>query len=94
MAKDEQYSETDLDLFKRKIETRLAYYESVLSQRDDGYQKLKSKVLPRLFRALEKIEDGTYGSCDDCGDLIPKPRLLAVPGATFCVSCQSEHEAG
>ena len=37
--------------------------------------------------ALERIEQGTYGSCESCGEEIDKSRLLAVPEATRCVSC-------
>ena len=43
-------------------------------------------------RALEKIEEGTYGACDDCGEAIPLARLRALPWATRCVRCQEKHE--
>jgi DnaK suppressor protein len=42
-----------------------------------------------IDRALEKIEDGTYGLCEQCGDPIPEPRLQALPHAALCVSCKS-----
>lgn len=41
----------------------------------------------RVSRALEKIEDGTYGSCDSCGKPIPAGRLHAVPQSVLCVDC-------
>ena len=37
--------------------------------------------------ALERIENGTYGVCDNCGEEIGRPRLEAVPEATRCVAC-------
>ena len=37
--------------------------------------------------ALERIEAGTYGTCDSCGEDIGQARLAAVPEATRCVSC-------
>ena len=37
--------------------------------------------------ALERIENGTYGSCDNCGEDIGQARLEAMPEATRCVSC-------
>jgi RNA polymerase-binding transcription factor DksA len=40
--------------------------------------------------ALERIEDGTYGECDECGLKIPKARLNALPYAPHCVKC-AEH---
>lgn len=37
--------------------------------------------------ALERIENGSYGACENCGEDISRPRLEAVPEATRCVSC-------
>jgi DnaK suppressor protein len=42
-----------------------------------------------IDRALAKIEDGTYGLCEQCGDPIPEPRLQALPHAALCVTCKS-----
>ncbi len=39
--------------------------------------------------ALERVKNGTYGTCFSCGDPIPDERLEAVPFATRCVSCAS-----
>ncbi len=44
--------------------------------------------------ALERIEDGEYGECQDCGDQIPIGRLKIRPFATRCVTCQSRRERG
>jgi len=37
--------------------------------------------------ALERIEDGSYGVCDNCGEDIGEARLRAIPEATRCVNC-------
>lgn len=42
-----------------------------------------------IDRALAKIEAGTYGLCEQCGDPIPEARLQALPYAALCVSCKS-----
>jgi DnaK suppressor protein len=42
-----------------------------------------------IDRALQKIEDGTYGLCEQCGDAIPDARLQALPYAALCVTCKS-----
>ena len=42
-----------------------------------------------VVRALEKIEDGTYGLCDRCGASIPDERLEARPWSVRCVTCAS-----
>ncbi len=41
----------------------------------------------RVTRALEKIEEGTYGRCDGCGAEIPAGRLAAFPESALCVDC-------
>ena len=44
------------------------------------------------IKALQRIHDGTYGVCTDCGRNIPAGRLQVKPEATRCVVCQSEYE--
>ncbi|MHB1131722.1 MAG: TraR/DksA family transcriptional regulator [Chloroflexota bacterium] len=39
--------------------------------------------------ALLRIEEGTYGSCENCGADIGKERLAAMPTATLCIQCKS-----
>lgn len=45
--------------------------------------------LAELERALDKLDAGTYGICDGCGDVIPEARLEARPVASLCVGCAS-----
>ncbi len=45
--------------------------------------------LARTERALAKLEEGTYGTCDGCGDPIAPARLQAMPDAMLCVVCAS-----
>jgi DnaK suppressor protein len=42
-----------------------------------------------VVRALEKLDDGTYGLCDRCGGPIPDERLEARPWSVLCVRCAS-----
>jgi RNA polymerase-binding protein DksA len=51
-------------------------------------------TLEHIENALERIEEGTYGQCEECGVKIPKQRLNAIPYATLCVKCASELEQG
>jgi DnaK suppressor protein len=44
----------------------------------------------RVARALEKIEDGTYGTCDSCGGPIAPARLTAAPESVLCIDCASK----
>jgi len=48
--------------------------------------------LKQLYRAAEKVREGTYGRCDDCEEPIPLPRLQAVPEAVRCRACAEEAE--
>jgi len=49
-------------------------------------------TLEQIEAALERIEDGEYGQCEECGARIPKTRLNALPYATMCVKCASRLE--
>ena len=51
----------------------------------------KEKLLA-IDEALDKIQDGTYGECEECGDEIGAGRLKAMPLAKLCISCQSQVE--
>ena len=46
--------------------------------------------LTETDRALQKIKDGTYGSCEKCGHPINPARLEALPSATLCMMCKTK----
>ena len=48
--------------------------------------------LVQVERALERIEAGTYGRCETCGEAISPERLEAFPSATTCVACKRAGE--
>ena len=49
-------------------------------------------TLSAIESALERVEEGIYGLCEDCGVSIPKTRLNAIPYAALCVKCASAQE--
>lgn len=51
-------------------------------------------TLSAIESALERIEDGTYGECEECGGKIPKARLNALPHASMCVKCAEAVQRG
>jgi DnaK suppressor protein len=56
---------------------------------------LNSRLRDRLTKineALQKIEDNTYGLCDDCGEEISEKRLLLNPYFITCISCAEDRE--
>jgi len=50
------------------------------------------ELLAQNERAIARIETGTYGTCESCGEAIGKARLQAFPRATLCVSCKQREE--
>jgi len=50
------------------------------------------KLLNKIKEAIERIENGTYGICDDCGDEIASERLEARPVTTYCIDCKTRQE--
>jgi DnaK suppressor protein len=49
-------------------------------------------LLEQTERALGRIDAGTYGACESCGQPIGKARLMAFPRATLCVTCKQREE--
>jgi DnaK suppressor protein len=52
----------------------------------------EKEVLEQIAAALDRIKEGTYGVCEDCGKEIPEARLEAIPYAPLCVRCMSKQE--
>jgi RNA polymerase-binding transcription factor DksA len=48
-----------------------------------------SDLLVQTERALAKLDAGTYGRCDTCGEAIAPERLVALPWASECMACRS-----
>jgi DnaK suppressor protein len=61
---------------------------------DATVEQTIEKRLESVDRALQKIEEGTYGICDDTGELIPRGRLEAIPEAIYTVEAQQRRERG
>lgn len=52
----------------------------------------EQQYLNLIDQALLKIKEGVYGTCDDCAKPIPSKRLMAMPFARLCISCQELEE--
>lgn len=50
------------------------------------------ELLEQIVHALERIEEGSYGACESCGNAIGKMRLQAFPRATLCLTCKQKQE--
>lgn len=50
------------------------------------------KLISKIREALDRIEKGTYGICEECGEEISEQRLLARPVTTLCIDCKTSQE--
>jgi|GEM_PF-903012 len=78
-------------------DSRAAEYEEEVTLSDDKEYLSKlieqdSRGLERINHALEKILDGSYGTCESCGGDIGRERLEAIPTALRCTACKRQQE--
>ena len=59
-----------------------------------GLMENEQNVVREIDRALDRIEEGTYGVCEGSGEKIPKARLDALPWARYTVQYQEKLERG
>lgn len=50
------------------------------------------KLIQKIRKAIQKTEDGSYGTCELCGEEITEHRLEVRPETTLCISCKEEQE--
>jgi DnaK suppressor protein len=73
------------DILDLVSEERTRELDIILTDRE------KRKLL-QIDDALDRIDDETFGQCEDCGTKIPRARLKVLPFAKFCVECQEKNE--
>ena len=52
------------------------------------------RLIHKIYEALQGLENGSYGTCEECGDEIGIARLKARPVTTLCVDCKARQEEG
>lgn len=72
-------------------DTASATYDRELEQ---GLEEGAEELLSKIDAALRRIDNGTYGICDNCGEPIGEERLEAMPWATLCIDCKRREERG
>ena len=50
------------------------------------------RLIGKIMEALERIEEGTFGICEECGEDISEERLKARPVTTLCIDCKKRQE--
>lgn len=53
----------------------------------------EGRLIAKVREALERIEDGSFGICEECGADIAEKRLKARPVTTLCINCKRQQEA-
>ncbi len=81
--------DVDPNDFPDEIDTAVA--ESSLSFTGQMRER-ERRLLNKIERMLKKIDQGTYGECEGCGEDIGGKRLLARPVASLCIACKDEQE--
>ena len=61
---------------------------------DYSLEENSEQVLRAIDRALQRIDEGTFGICETCGQPISEERLEAIPYATQCIDCRRKGERG
>lgn len=63
-------------------------------EQDFAFMSMESEegLLRKIEVALQRIQEGSYGECADCGDPIKPERLEALPFASLCIDCQEKEE--
>ena len=66
--------------------------DTFMREQDQAIGENYKQMLEQINEALRKIDEGTYGMCDRCGQPIHVNRLRAIPFATLCIDCQESLE--
>lgn len=79
---------------KRGVTTHMADISSDNSRHEMALQMMTENgdIISLIDDAIERLAEGEYGMCMDCGKPISEARLMARPYAIFCIECKSRHE--
>ena len=81
----DQNKDEGMDTYDLASDARDREISHILTDRDRG-------KLEAIDEALSRVDDGSYGLCEDCGAEIAEGRLQALPFTRLCVTCQSDRE--
>ena len=81
----DQNKDEGMDTYDLASDARDREISHILTDRDRG-------KLEAIDEALARVDDGSYGLCEDCGAEVAEGRLQALPFTRLCVTCQSDRE--
>lgn len=72
--------------------THMGNITSADPDRNIGLAQNEQAILEQVEAALQRIEAGTYGRCEDCGQEVSRERLDAIPYTPVCIHCAQQRE--
>ena len=66
--------------------------ESAVNDVEACVSELRAVELVEINDAFQKLFDGTYGTCEECGKQIPETRIKLIPAVSLCVACKHHRE--
>ncbi len=66
--------------------------ESESADKDITLERTEEEIQRQVVDAMRRIEEGNYGKCENCGGLISKARLDALPHTPYCIDCERNIE--
>ncbi len=73
---------------KARVEEELSRFEGRPVKEDSSLENTLKKLLRDIHKALERVEEGTYGICKYCSKKIHEARLRARPASSSCIVCK------
>ncbi len=73
-------------------DTADAAFDAATEAVTSSLAEMEARELEQIERALIRLQNGTYGKCENCGQKIPVARLNALPYCTYCIKCQRQLE--
>ncbi len=102
-----ELQEEKIEILNRLMKDRTHYYENLKNEggdlADEAMESMEREIiydlsiaerneLEEINNAIQKLEEGTYGVCETCGEDIPLERLKFKHYAKFCTKCREVHE--
>lgn len=79
------------------VQEHLVEYADIATQESDRAFQMRIRdrernLIKKIDQALERLDEGTFGLCERCGEEISLERLTARPVTTFCINCKTKLE--
>ena len=80
-----------------KVQEHLVEYADIATLESDRSFRMRirdreRKLIKKIDQAIDRLEDGTFGLCERCGQEISLERLTARPVTTYCINCKTKLE--